>query len=135
MRTAIVSDLHLGSGFGEDLVRDAALRRVLLEELGGAERLVLLGDVLELRELPLAKVLESARPFFEELGEAMAGQSVVLVPGNHDHRLAEPLLERHALADEPLGLEQRAAPAGEPAERIAGWLGTAELEIAYPGVW
>jgi Calcineurin-like phosphoesterase superfamily domain len=135
MRTAIVSDLHLGSGFGEDLLRDAAIRRALLEELDGADRLVLLGDVLELRELPLATVLESARPFFEELGEVMSGRPVVLVPGNHDHRLAEPLLERLALAGKPLELEQHAAPEGEPAERIAAWLGDAELRISYPGIW
>jgi hypothetical protein len=135
MRTAIVSDLHLGSGFGEDLLRDAAIRRVLLDELSGAERLVLLGDLLELRELPLPTVLASARPFFEELAEAMAGKPIVLVPGNHDHRLAEPLLERQALAGKPLGLEQHAEPAGEAATRIAAWLGDAELEIAYPGIW
>lgn len=135
MRTAIVSDLHLGSSFGEDLLRDAAVRRVLLDALGDADRLILLGDVLELRELPLPTVLEGARPFFDELGEAMAGKRIVLVPGNHDHRLAEPLLERQALAGEPLGLEQRSAPAGEASDRIAAWLGGAELEIAYPGIW
>jgi hypothetical protein len=134
MRTAIVSDLHLGSAFGEDLLRDGEIRRILLEELDGAERLVLLGDVLELRELPLATALESARPFFEELGEAMAGRPVVLVPGNHDHRLAEPLLEQLALEGKPLGLEQRAQPAGNAAARIAAWLGGAELQIAYPGI-
>jgi hypothetical protein len=135
MRTAIVSDFHLGNAFGEDLLRDAALRRTLLDQLAGAERLILLGDVLELRELPLATVLESARPFFEELGEAMSGRPVVLVPGNHDHRLAEPLLERRALAGEPLGLEHRSSPDGEAASRIAASLGAAELEIAYPGIW
>lgn len=135
MRTAIVSDLHLGSGFGEDLLRDGEIRRVLLEQLTTAERLVLLGDVLELRELPLVTVLAHAQSFFEELGEAMAGKPVLLVPGNHDHRIAEPLLERRALAGEPLGLEQHAEPAGEPAERIATWLGGAKLEIAYPGIW
>ena len=81
--------------------------------------MVLLGDVLELRELPLASVLESARAFFEELGEAMAGRPVILVPGNHDHRLAEPLLERLALAGKPLDLEHHAEPAGEAATRIA----------------
>jgi Calcineurin-like phosphoesterase len=135
MRTAIISDLHLGNAHGEDLLRDAEIRRALLEELDGAERLVLLGDVLELRELPLATVLKSARPFFEELGEAMAGRQVVLAPGNHDHRLAEPLLEQLALEGKPLGLEQRAQPAGEAATRIATWLGDAELEIAYPGCW
>jgi len=135
MRTAIVSDLHLGSGFGEDLLRDATIRRVLLDEIAGADRLVLLGDVVELRELPLPTAMASARPFFEELGEAMAGRPVVLVPGNHDHRLAEPLLEELALGGEQLGLEHRAAPAGEAGTRIAAWLGDARLEFAYPGVW
>jgi predicted phosphodiesterase len=135
VRTAIVSDLHLGSGVGEDLLRDAGVRRLLLEEIAAADRLVLLGDVLELRELPLANVLEATRPFFEELGEAMAGRPVVLVPGNHDHRLAEPLLEEVALAARPLGLEQRAPAAADPAVRIAAWLGDAELDIAYPGLW
>lgn len=135
MRTAIVSDLHLGNAFGEDLLRDAVIRRVLLEEIATADRLVLLGDVLELRELPLATVLKISRPFFEALGDAMSGRQIVLVPGNHDHRLAEPLLERVAFAGEPLGLEQRSEAIGETAARIAGWLGSAKLEVAYPGVW
>lgn len=135
MRTAIVSDLHLGNAYGEDLLRDRAARRALLAEIAGADRVVLLGDVLELRELALPAVLDAARPFFEQLGETMAGREVLLVPGNHDHRLAEPLLERLALEGRPLGLEQRAAPAGEPAGRIAAWLGEAELTLAYPGLW
>jgi hypothetical protein len=135
MRTAIVSDLHLGSGYGEDLLRDAGVRRTLLDEIAGADRLVLLGDVLELRELPLPAVLDAARPFFEELGETLAGRPVVLVPGNHDHRLAEPLLERLALEGRPLRLEEQAGPAGEATSQIATWLGGAKLEIAYPGVW
>ena len=135
MRTAIVSDFHLGSGFGEDLLRDAAIRRVLFEKLAPADRLVLLGDVVELRELPLAVALEHARPFFEELAGVMAGRTVVLVPGNHDHRVAEPLLEQLGIAGQPLGLEQRADPTGEPSARIAAWLGDAELTIAYPGIW
>ena len=83
------------------------MRRTLLEEIAAADRLVLLGDVLELRELPLPAVLDAARPFFEELGEAMTGRPVLLVPGNHDHRLAEPLLERLALEGRALGLEQQ----------------------------
>jgi hypothetical protein len=135
MRTAIVSDLHLGSASGEDLGRDVAIRGILLEEIASADRLVLLGDVLELRELPLAQVLKSVRPFFAELGEAMAGRRVILVPGNHDHRLAEPLLEEVALAGGSLGLEHRGLPAGEAATRIATWMGGAELGIAYPGLW
>ncbi len=135
MRTAIVSDLHLGSGFDEDLLRDTEIRRTLLTEIAAADRLVLLGDVLELRELPLPAVLDAARPFFAELGEAMAGRPVLLMPGNHDHRLAEPLLEGGALEGRRLELEQRGRPAGEAATRIAAWLDSAELEIAYPGAW
>lgn len=135
MRTAIVSDLHLGSGHGEDVARDPAIRRALLEEIAGADRLVVLGDALELRELPLARVLGAVGPFFEELGEAMAGKPVVLVPGNHDHRLAEPLLERAALADEPLGLERFEEPRGAAGAQLAAWLGRAELSVAYPGLW
>jgi hypothetical protein len=135
MRTAIVSDLHLGSADGEDLGRDPAMRRVLLDEIRDADRLVLLGDVLELRQLPMARVLGTVRPFFEELGGAMAGRRIILVPGNHDHRLAEPLLDDVALAGATLGLEHRGLPSGEPATLIASWLGDAELGIAYPGVW
>jgi hypothetical protein len=135
VRTAIVSDLHLGSAAGEDLLRDRGVRERLLGELAGADRLVLLGDTLELRDLPIAVVLERARAFFEELGEAMAGREVVLVPGNHDHRLADPLLERQDLSGGDLALEQRQGPEGEALSRIAGWLEEARLEIAYPGLW
>jgi len=135
MRTAIVSDLHLGSPSGEDVARDPEIRALLLEEIRDADRLVLLGDVLELRALPLAHVLSIVGPFFEDLGKAMSGRRIVVVPGNHDHRLAEPLLEGVANAGGPLGLEHRATPDAEPASRIAGWLGDAELGIAYPGAW
>jgi len=65
----------------------------------------------------------------------MAGRRVVVVPGNHDHRLAEPLLERHAVEDRAIGLEQREGARGETAKCVAGWLGRTEMEIAYPGVW
>jgi Calcineurin-like phosphoesterase len=135
MRTAIISDLHLGSAFGEDLLRDAGMRQVLLDEIAAADRLVLLGDALELRERPLAPMLEVARPFFEDLGEAMRGREVLLVPGNHDHRLAEPLLEELALTGVPLGLEHRGEPRTGPLARIDGWLGEAQLAVAYPGAW
>ncbi len=62
-----------------------------------------------------------------------AGQ-VVLVPGNHDHRLAEPLLERQAIDEQPLGLEQVAEPAGEAARQDRPLARTApSCSIAYPG--
>ena len=133
MRTALISDLHLGSACGEDLLRDEGIRRALLEEISSADRVVLLGDTVELRELPQHRALEIARPFFADLGEAIAGREVVLVPGNHDHRLAEPLLEGAAARD-GIGLELREPPRQGPAAAIDDWLGAAELTIAYPGI-
>jgi hypothetical protein len=137
MRTAIVSDLHLGVASGEDVLREPAVRRLLLEEIGDADRVVLLGDAIELRDLALGVALDSARPFFEELGAALGEREVTIVPGNHDHRLAEPLLDRLSLAGATeLGLEQHDEPdAGGAVGAIAGWLGRAPLRIAYPGVW
>ena len=131
MQTAIISDLHLGSLSGRDLLRDQLFRDILLGEIEKADRVVLLGDVLELFELPLPEAFKQARPFLEELGGAMGGQQVVLVPGNHDHRLAEPLLDQVAAESRPLGLEHRAKPTG----LLAKWLGAAKLELAYPGIW
>jgi len=135
MRTAVISDLHLGLVGGGDVLRDPAIRRALLEEIGGADRVVLLGDVVELRELPVGVALEAARPFFEDLGNALGGGEVVIVPGNHDHRLAEPLLDDLSLDGAGrLGLEQDHAPSPGPTAAIADWLGPASLRIAYPGI-
>lgn len=135
MRTAIISDLHLGSRSGRDLLRDEFFRDLLLAEIERADRLVLLGDVIELFEVPFGEAFENARPFLKALGVAMAGRQIILVPGNHDHLLARPLLKRAASRSEPLGLEHRAEPSGETNERLARWLGAAELEFAYPGIW
>lgn len=136
MRTAVISDLHLGVASGEDVLRDPAVRRILLEEIGSADRVVLLGDVVEMRDKPLGPALAAARPFFEQLGEALAGREVTIVPGNHDHRLAEPLLDGLSMngGGRP-GTEQTGAPGPGPGARIAEWLGPASLRIAYPGVW
>lgn len=136
MRTAIISDLHLGVASDEDVLRDRAVRQVLFEEIAGADRLVLLGDVVELRNLPLGPSLERAQPFFEELGGALGDAEVTLVPGNHDARLAEPLLDELSITGEPaLELEHHFSPAARPAALIDGWLGAARLKLAYPGVW
>jgi hypothetical protein len=136
VRTAVISDLHLGVASDEDVLRDPSIRRVLFEEIAGADRLVLLGDVVELRNLPVGPSLERARPFFEELGDAVGEIDVVLVPGNHDARLAEPLLDELSIAGEPaLGLEQRYTPSPGPLAMIDGWLGPARLQPAYPGIW
>jgi Calcineurin-like phosphoesterase len=136
MRTAIVSDLHLGVASDEDVLRDPAIRRVLFAEIAGADRLVLLGDAVELRNLPVGPSLERSRPFFEELGEAIGAIEVTIVPGNHDARLAEPLLDELSIAGDPaLGLEHHYAPSPQPLALIDRWLGGAALKPAYPGAW
>lgn len=137
MKTAIVSDLHLGLASGGDVLRDRVIRGILLEEIAGADRVVLLGDVVELRERALGRALDLARPFFEDLGAALGDAEVVLVPGNHDHRFAEPLLDQLSLqGGAALGLEHRHPPAADtPTAAIAEWLGPARLTIAYPGLW
>src|SRR3954453_11311284 len=85
--TLVLSDLQLGLRSGEDLLRYGEARAVLRERLDGVDRVVLLGDTLELRQGLLSAALGIARPFFAELGAALGDREVVLVPGNHDHRL------------------------------------------------
>jgi predicted phosphodiesterase len=136
MRTAVVSDLHLSGVAGADIAREGAPRRSLVEAVSAADRVVLLGDVVELRERPLADSLELARPLFEELGRALAGRPVVLVAGNHDHAFAEPWLARLKL--DPQGLptegEWPVGPDDGAAGRIAAWMPEVELTLAYPGL-
>jgi Calcineurin-like phosphoesterase len=134
--TAIFSDLHLGALGGSDVAREPARPGRLLDALSGADPIVLLGDVLELRHRPLSEMLELVRPFFEELGRAAGGRRVVLVPGNHDHALAEPWLARLRLEGRPLEAEMEwpVEPGDGAAGRIAGWMPDAEVRLAYPGL-
>ncbi len=138
MRTLIISDLHLGSVTRSDLLRRSELRATLLEALDGIDRLVLLGDVLELRHGPLREAMEAARPFFEDLGRAFGGE-LVISAGNHDHALVEPWLASRGGEHDPgpLALEQLLAPAAvSPAmARIAEWASPARTTVAYPGLW
>jgi hypothetical protein len=135
MKTAIISDLHLGVTSGGDVLRDPEIRAVLAAELRGADRLVLLGDAIELRERPVGAALEQARPVLEDLAAAVGEIEVILVPGNHDARLAEPLLDRLSIDGALLPLDATADPAPGPTAEIAAALAPARLRIAYPGIW
>jgi hypothetical protein len=139
--TLIVSDLHLGGLSGIDLLRRPELRAALLEELDGVDRLVLLGDVLELRHGPPHDALLQARSFFEDIGRALGGdRELVVTAGNHDHLMVCTWLDARALREpdpEPLGLEQRFDPAeaSPMLSRIAQWAAPARVTVAYPGLW
>jgi predicted phosphodiesterase len=115
------------------------MRAALLDAVADVDRLVLLGDVLELRHGPVREALAAARPVFEDLGRALAGRELVIVAGNHDHALVEPWLARRGLEVQPppLGVEQLLDPAdASPAiERLAAWAAPASVRVAYPGLW
>jgi Calcineurin-like phosphoesterase len=135
--TAVISDLHLGAVSGRDVLRLPEPRERMKAALAGADRVVVLGDLLELREQPVARVLETAEPALAALGEACRGKEVLVVPGNHDHHLADAYLDRLRLEDATLGLEQLVVAGGHPGllGRLVDMLGGASLELAYPGAW
>jgi calcineurin-like phosphoesterase family protein len=138
VRTLVVSDLHLGARTGVDVLRRPAAREALLARVSTADRLVLLGDTVELRHGPLREALAAARPVLEAIGGALGEREVVLVPGNHDHRLLAPWLEGRGTGGPPppLGLDERAEPDATPAiAEVAAMLAPARLEVRYPGVW
>jgi predicted phosphodiesterase len=117
------------------VVRRSAGAAALFAALDGIDRLVLLGDVLELRNQPVADALAASEPFFGALGDALEGRELVIVPGNHDHAL---IARWEARRSGPLALEQRMVPkkASDLAAALASQLGrAARVEFAYPGVW
>ena len=137
MLTAIVSDLHLGTRSGADIARKPEVREQMLAALAEADRLVLLGDLLELREAPASAVLDLAEPFLAALGEACAGKEVVIVPGNHDYELIAPALEETRLdSGGPLGTAAAfPVESGALSRAVAGLLKGATVSFAYPGIW
>ena len=136
VRTAIFSDLHLGARSRADIAREPAARDALLAAAADADRIVFLGDLLELRELPVHRILAETRPFLDALGEALAGKQLVLVPGNHDYQLSEPWLPNARLDPEDLGADAQwpVEPGAGVAGRLAALMPDVELTVAYPGL-
>ncbi|SEH12609.1 metallophosphoesterase [Thermoleophilum album] len=138
MRTLVVSDLHLGAASGFDLALRDPYREALAAAVAEVDRVVLLGDLLELRELPARAALARARPLLRTLAQAAREHATfVLVPGNHDHALVRPLVERERLAGRTLaaeGLRLPATDASPLAAALAEVLAPAAVELAYPGL-
>src|SRR4051812_2339839 len=140
MRTLVVSDLHLGTARGADLLRRPDLRAPLLEWRAPGDRLVILGDGLELREAAHRDAAAIAAPFFSEAGRAVGARGEILVlGGNHDHGLVAGWIDAR-LQSEPsgfLGLSEPIMPeaAGPLATRLAEHARPARLSLAYPGAW
>lgn len=158
--TLVVSDLHLGANTEVDLLREPGpAQDALLGALDGVQRLVVAGDLLELRHAPPRTILERSRPFLRRLGEVLGpDRELVLMSGNHDHRIVRPRLHALRMAGEPLALDARATPeqtsplavaiaeavgSGGGASRGptgtvgsgAGGGGGPRVEVAYPAAW
>ena len=82
-RTLVVSDLHLGTRSGSDVLRREGVLDALLKGLEGVDRLVLLGDTLELRHGAARTVLDRAGLKLDdidvfEVNEAFAAQALAV---------------------------------------------------------
>jgi UDP-2,3-diacylglucosamine pyrophosphatase LpxH len=134
VRTLVISDLHLGGRLGRDVLRHAEALAVLLDALDGIDRLVLLGDVIELAEGRPRQALELAEPILRAIGKRMGpDRQIVLVPGNHDRALT-----RSWARAQGAGLTVDAlVPADATAllTKVVSWLAPTQVEVRTPGVW
>ena len=136
MLTAIVSDLHLGTTSGADIALRPAVRERLAQALAEADRVVLLGDLLELRERPVAGVLELAAPAARRHRRGGGGQA-----GRDRARQPRPRARRARARGRParrLGsaaCPRRSSPRdiGALSRRVAARMPRAEVVLAYPG--
>jgi UDP-2,3-diacylglucosamine pyrophosphatase LpxH len=134
VRTLVISDLHLGGRLHHGvLTRPAALGR-LLNAVESVDRLVLLGDIVELMEGHAEHAMTVAEPVLRALGEKLGkGREVILVPGNHDG----PLVGGWARAQGSRLTTDSSVPldATPALARLRSWLEPARVGVRYPGVW
>ncbi len=133
-RTLVISDFHLGGRLRHGvLTRSAPLAR-LLEAVRQTDRLVLLGDIVELIEGRSRAAMEVAGPVLKAIGAALGPErEVVVVPGNHDGPLVRPWIRRTAPA---LGNQTAVPLDATPAlARVTAELAPARVRVSYPGLW
>ncbi len=134
MRTLVISDLHLGSRLGRDVLRRPHVLDALFDGLGDVDRLVLLGDVVELLEARADHAMPAAEPVLRAIGAAVGrDRELVVVPGNHDVALVRSWLRSHgAPRDVDAPVPHDATPL---LAQVTDWLGPARVSVRYPGVW
>lgn len=134
MRTLVVSDFHLGVGPRHAVLELPRPRARLLAALADVDRLVLLGDAVELLERSAAHSLPVAEEVFAALGDCMGAQrEIVYVPGNHDRQLIAHWLRGRT---EALAVDTAVPPdASAELSRLAAALSPARVRVHYPGVW
>ena len=75
MSTLVISDLHLGSRLRHDVLTQPEPLHRLLGALEGIERLVLLGDVVELLEKRAERAMDIAEPILRLIGDGRLGST------------------------------------------------------------
>lgn len=133
MSTLVVSDLHLGSRLRHDVLTQPEPLDRLLGALEGVERLVLLGDVVELLEQP-ERAMEVAEPILRVIGRTLGvDREVIIVPGNHDRALIAGWIRRVGSGLTP---DSRVPLDATPElARVGACLAPAQVRVHYPGVW
>jgi hypothetical protein len=132
--TLVLSDLHLGSRLRHDVLTHPEPLDRLLRALDGIERLVLLGDIVELLEEPAERAMVVAEPILRLIGRTLGGgREVIFVPGNHDRALVASWIRRVGAGLAP---DSRVPPDATPElARVASWLAPGRVRVHYPGVW
>jgi UDP-2,3-diacylglucosamine pyrophosphatase LpxH len=134
VRTLVISDLHLGARLGRDVLRESEALDGLLHALEGVDRLVLLGDVVELLEGRTTEAMAIAKPVLRAVGARLgSGREVILVPGNHDIALVRPWLRAREMS--PAVDATIPSDATPLLAAVTSWLGPADVPVQYPGVW
>jgi len=134
MRTLVISDLHLGMRYHRDVLRRPAPLEILLDALADVDRLVLLGDVVDLSEHKSKDALTVARPVLRAIGKRLGpNRELILVPGNHDRRFVAPWIQ--AMGPR-LSIDSSVPLDATPELAIVSeWLAPARVSARYPGVW
>jgi metallophosphoesterase superfamily enzyme len=134
VRTLVVSDLHLGARLRRDVLRRPEALEALLDALDGVERLVLLGDIIELLEGRPAQAMAAAEPVLRAVGARLgSGREAILVPGNHDAALVRSWSRAQGAS---LAIDARVPLDATPLlARVTSWLAPAPVRVHYPGVW
>jgi len=126
--------MHLGQVGGISVLELAQPLERLLDSVRRYDRLVLLGDVIEMAEAHHTHSFPIAEPVLRAIGGAMRpGSQIVLVPGNHDHALIRAWAQAQGQA-----LEREAVvphDASPLLAQVVDWLGAERVQVRYPGVW
>jgi predicted phosphodiesterase len=133
-RTLIISDLHIGGRFFHTvLTRPEPLAR-LLAALDDIDRLVILGDAVELMERRPRRSMELAEPIITAIGRRLGpAKEVIVVPGNHDAPFVRSWVSQvgdrlQTETDVPLDCTPWL-------HAFTSWLAPARVRVSYPGVW